>query len=257
MEARNGKDYFQLSLSYYNKSGLRKSSTFFQKCVSVYILYPLMIIFYLMVIYNIRYKHSDIFDIAEVFQSVSVFGNVRLITVCYLYIHFIFQLVFRKTLLIIHGSLLEEIIEDHSHFWTYDLFGKASGNRLRKTMDLCVSIIKLFIIGGVITASIYWTAPFYIKNYSLPHACWIPGNNFVATVILYILESIFYIEVVVIIVAFDGFYLLMCFNLKIQFILLCKAVNSIQLGVNATKADEEVCWVKLKQYNHYHKFLLK
>jgi hypothetical protein len=257
MEARNGKDYFQLSLSYYNKSGLRKSSTFFQKCVSVYMLYPLMIIFYLMVIYNIRYKHSDIFDIAEVFQSVSVFGNVRLITVCYLYIHFIFQLVFRKTLLIIHGSLLEEIIEDHSHFWSYDLFGKVSGNRLRKTMDLCVSIIKLFIIGGVITASIYWTAPFYIKNYSLPHACWIPGNNFVATIILYILESIFYIEVVVIIVAFDGFYLLMCFNLKIQFILLCKAVKSIQLGVNATKADEEVCWMKLKQYNHYHKFLLK
>jgi hypothetical protein len=76
METRNWKDYFQLSLSYYNKSGLRKSSTFFQKCVSVYILYPLIIIFYLMVIYNIRYKHSDIFDIAEVFQSVSVFGNV-------------------------------------------------------------------------------------------------------------------------------------------------------------------------------------
>jgi hypothetical protein len=128
--------------------------------------------------------------------------------VIYTYLHFIFQLVFRKTLLIIHGSLLEEIIEDHSHFWTYDLFGKAFGDRLRKTMDLCVSIIKLFIIGGVIAGLIYWTAPFYIKKYSLPHACWIPGNNSVATIILYILESIFYIEINVIIVAFDGLYLL-------------------------------------------------
>jgi hypothetical protein len=177
--------------------------------------------------------------------------------VIYTYLHFIFQLVFRKTLLIIHGSLLEEIIEDHSHFWTYDLFGKAFGDRLRKTMDLCVSIIKLFIIGGVIAGLIYWTAPFYIKKYSLPHACWIPGNNSVATIILYILESIFYIEINVIIVAFDGLYLLMCFNLKLQFVLLCKAVNSIKLGTNATKVNEEMCWGKLKHYNHYHKFLLK
>ncbi|KAH0808349.1 hypothetical protein GEV33_014442 [Tenebrio molitor] len=77
-----------------------------------------------------------------------------------------------------------------------------------------------------------------------------------AGVILYGLETIFYIETVFVIVVFDGFYLLMCCNLKIQFALLCEAVRLIQLGTNTTRAREEICWKKLKQYSQYHKFLL-
>jgi hypothetical protein len=149
------------------------------------------------------------------------------------------------------------MIEGYSRFWSYDLFGIPSTNKYEKQMAFSLSIIKLFVAGGIISVSIHLIAPYYIEQYLLPHACWIPGNSFIARIILYGLETIFYFEEIVIIVVFDGFYLLMCNNLKIQFALLCKAVRSIQLGANTTKANEEICWRKLKQYSQYHKFLLK
>jgi hypothetical protein len=160
----------------------------------------------------------------------------------------------RKTLLLVHGTSFEEMIQEYSHFWTYDLFGK---NKFEKKMAFCVSIIKLFIVGGTVSCVTHFLIPFFVKGFLLPHACWIPGNNFVARVILYGLEAVFYAETVFIIVVFDGFYLLMCCNLEIQFALLCKAVRSIQFGPNATTAHEETCWKQLKQYSQYHKFLLK
>ncbi|KAJ3632640.1 hypothetical protein MTP99_009634 [Tenebrio molitor] len=240
MAVQNGKNYFQLCFCFYNLTGLRKSSTFLQKFVSMCILYPLLMIFYFMVIFNLRYKHSDIFDFAEVFNSLFAFG----------------YLICRKTLLLVHGSLFEEMIEEYSQFWTYDLFGTSAKYSCEKNMALSLSAIKLFLIGGAVSSVVHFTAPFYIEEYSLPHACWIPGNSFAARISLYTLETIFYIEIVVIVVAFDGFYLLMCSNLKIQFALLCKAVRSIQLGTNNNKVHEEVCWKNLKEFCEYHVFLL-
>jgi hypothetical protein len=81
MAAKNGINYFQLSFDFYNRSGLRKSSPFLQKCVSIYMLYVSLIIFYFMVIFNLRYKHSDIFDFADVFNSLFAFGNVLILSV--------------------------------------------------------------------------------------------------------------------------------------------------------------------------------
>jgi hypothetical protein len=148
------------------------------------------------------------------------------------------------------------MIEEYSQFWTYDLFGTSAKYSCEKNMALSLSAIKLFLIGGAVSSVVHFTAPFYIEEYSLPHACWIPGNSFAARISLYTLETIFYIEIVVIVVAFDGFYLLMCSNLKIQFALLCKAVRSIQLGTNNNKVHEEVCWKNLKEFCEYHVFLL-
>jgi hypothetical protein len=86
MASKNGRNYFQLSFDFYDRSGLRRSSTFLQKCVSLYILYPLLLILHFMVIFNFRYKHNDIFDFAEVFTSISAFGNVQgLITTSFIY----------------------------------------------------------------------------------------------------------------------------------------------------------------------------
>jgi hypothetical protein len=177
---------------------------------------------------------------------------------CFIYLltHVIFQLICRKTLLLVHGSLFEEMIEEYSQFWTYDLFGTSAKYSCEKNIALSLSAIKLFLIGGAVSSVVHFTAPFYIEEYSLPHACWIPGNSFAARISLYTLETIFYIEIVVIVVAFDGFYLLMCSNLKIQFALLCKAVRSIQLGTNNNKVHEEVCWKNLKEFCEYHVFLL-
>jgi hypothetical protein len=53
----------------YTLSGLRKSSSFLQKYVPFYVLYPLVIIFYFMVMYNFRYKYNNFFEMAEGFIS--------------------------------------------------------------------------------------------------------------------------------------------------------------------------------------------
>jgi hypothetical protein len=171
--------------------------------------------------------------------------------------HFIFQLVIRKTLILKHGSLWEEIFEERSRFWRYDLFGHSAGEKFRKIMDVSVSIIKMFWGSGFVSIAVHLVTPFFVQRMLLPHPCWIPGNNFVLRVILYTLEVIFDMESLFLVGVFDGFYLLMCMNLKIQFSLLSKAVHTIHIGTNPTKAHEEICWKKLKQYNRYHQFLLK
>ncbi|KAJ3632642.1 hypothetical protein MTP99_009636 [Tenebrio molitor] len=234
-------DYFQFIFDWYSRTGLRRSSTFFYKLVSLYILFPVLLIFYFMVIFNLHYNHNDIFDFAEIFSSISAFGN----------------LVMRKTLILKYGSLWEEIFEEHSLFWTYDLFGNDAGDQFRKIMDFSISIIKMFWGGGLVSTLVHLLTPYFDKTLLLPHPCWIPRNNFVLRVIIYALEGIFYTEVIFLIGVFDGFYLLMCSNLKIQFSLLSKAVHSVQLGTNPTKSHEEVCWKKLKEYSQYHKFLLR
>jgi hypothetical protein len=124
-------------------------------------------------------------------------------------------------------------------------------------MNLSVSIIIMFWGGGFVSVLIHLATPFFDKELLLPHPCWIPGNNFVMRVILYAFEIVFYLEALFLVGVFDGFYLLMCMNLKIQFSLLSKAVHTIQLGTNPTKAHEEICWTRLKACSQYHKFLLK
>jgi hypothetical protein len=130
--------------------------------------------------------------------------------------------------MLVHGSSWEEIFEDRSQFWPYDLLGQFVGDKFRKIMDFSVLIVKMF---------------------------WIRRNNIVMKVCT--LENIFYMELLFPVGVFDGFYLLMCMNLKIQFALLSKAVHSMQLGTSPTRTHEEVCLQKLKQYIRYHQFLLK
>jgi hypothetical protein len=139
-------DYFQFTIKCYDSSGLRGRSTFLQKCVSVYILYPLLIVLYLMVIINFRYKHNSIFEIAEVFSSVACFGHVILQPQNHKYIFqiicFIWLLLVRKTAIIAYGPLFEDLYRKRFYLWKYDLFGKIKGNQYRKRMATCVSLIK-------------------------------------------------------------------------------------------------------------------
>ena len=72
-------EHLQFIITYYSRSGLRSSSGFIQKFISVYVLYPLFLIFYTLVILNFRYKHDTIFDFVEIFSSVSSFANVSII----------------------------------------------------------------------------------------------------------------------------------------------------------------------------------
>ncbi|EFA04733.1 uncharacterized protein LOC103314627 [Tribolium castaneum] len=236
MSEKNQQDYFKIPDKCYNWSGVRVSSNALTKFVSLYILYPLMLILYFMIIYNIRFK-KNISDITEVFISISTFTIIT----------------FRKTLLIRNGSIYEDILKKQSHYWKYYMFGKPTEMKLRKSMEFCVMVIKFLIAsttGSIIFHSII--SPIIEGKIVLPQPCWVPNNDPVANDIIFALENIFYMEGTNYLVVFDGLYLLMTANLKTQMILLRKAVASINF-----REDEKTTWAKLKEYCEYHKFLLR
>jgi hypothetical protein len=211
-----------------------------------------------MVIINFRYKHNSIFEIAEVFSSVACFGHVILQPQNHKYIFqiicFIWQLLVRKTAIIVYGSLFEDLYRKRFYFWKYDLFGKIKGNQYRKRMATCVSLIKFIWGVGAFSIAVHSGAPIFVENLPLSHACWIPGDNFVIQVILHVLETVFYFETTLLVGVFDEFYLLICTELKIQFELLSKTIKSINIGTEFSRMHEDMCWRKLKRCSKYHMY---
>ncbi|XP_044267779.1 uncharacterized protein LOC123013370 [Tribolium madens] len=230
------RNYFQMCLTCYNLSGLRPSSKLFLKIISQYILYPLKLVLFVMMIYNIRFKHNNITEITEVFIAVCTFAYIIL----------------RKTILIKNSYLYEDLIEEQSRFWKYDLFGKLTESKLRKNMQFCESLIKLIVISGCISATVHSISPLFVKDLELPQACWIPGKNPIAKNIIYVLESVIHVECLNYVAVFDGLYLLTTANLKVQFVLLQKAIECITLK----NGEEKTSWTQLKQCSQYHRYLL-
>ncbi|RZC39274.1 hypothetical protein BDFB_004152, partial [Asbolus verrucosus] len=228
-------DYFQIPLNYYDKLGLRPSCTSYKKYVSIYILYPLLLMLCGLVLFNIRYQNDNIFEMVAVFESLSAFG--------YIFV--------RKTIFMVHGSLFEEIIQERSRFWNYDLFGQNTEKEFRKQMGFCVFLIKSLLIGCCTAITIHVFTPIFVEGYVLPDACFIPGDNNFFIIIIYSLEVLFYVETFFMVGIFDGFFLLMCTDLKIQFKILKKTVRSIRIEKN-----EDKYWIKLKTCCNYHNFLL-
>jgi hypothetical protein len=123
-------------------------------------------------------------------------------------------------------------------------------------MASCVSLVKVLWSIGFFSIAVHSGAPIFVESMVLPHACWIPGNNFIIQVILHVMETIFFFETALLVGMFDEFYLLMCTELKIQFELLSTTVKSIKFGMVFSKDHEEICWRKLTQCTKYHNFLL-
>lgn len=159
----------------------------------------------------------------------------------------------RKTLLFKHRSVYEDIIQKHSNFWPYDLFGTATELKLRKYMRFCVSLIHFFLVSGVSSIVTRCVSPIFAKDILLPEDCWIPGKSTLAKNLIYLLEVCFYIESITYMPLFDGLYLVITGNIKSQFVLLQNALESI----NFKKETEEVSWLKLKEFSQHHKLLLR
>lgn len=124
-------------------------------------------------------------------------------------------------------------------------------------MSFCVALVKFTWITGVVSLTFHSSAPIFVKSMDLPQPCWIPGEIFIFRVIIYILEVIFYIEVVFLLGVFDGFYLMFCSELQVQLQLLCKVISDINIGADASLSHEEMCWQKMKEYSNYHRFLIR
>nr|XP_015835255.1 PREDICTED: uncharacterized protein LOC107397893 isoform X2 [Tribolium castaneum] len=192
---------------------------------------------FVMVHLNVWFKHANIFEITEVFTSICIVASMCI----------------RKTVLIQYGSTFEDVIQKHSQFWDYGLFGTKTESRLRKNMEFCFLLLKCFIISGIASIIVRCFSPLFMKELLLPQDCWIPGNQPVAKKIIYVLQIIFYIESMTYTPLFDGLYIIMTGNLKSQLILLQKAIESIDLK----RQDDETSWRRVKECCQHHKFLLR
>lgn len=152
-----------------------------------------------------------------------------------------------------HGPLFEYILEKHIHYWNYDMFGKTTELKLHQSMKFRVSLLKFIVVNSLVAITLHSISPLFLESQILPQACWIPRNNPIAKNIIYILEITFYLECMFSLLVFDGLYLLMTSNLKSQFVLLQKAVNSIKLNY----VEKKTTLTKLKKYSQYHSFLLR
>lgn len=149
--------------------------------------------------------------------------------------------------------MFEEIIKTHSKFWPYKLFGKPTEARLRNYMQLCVYLIKIFLLCGISSIVTRCVSPIFVKDILLPQDCWIPENSHFAKNVIYIFEIIFYIESITYFPLFDGLYIVITGNIKSQFILLQKALESL----NLKEEKEEISWAKLKNITEHHKLVLR
>ncbi|RZC41244.1 7tm 6 domain containing protein, partial [Asbolus verrucosus] len=238
MDRKN--DNFYFTINCLNKSGLRRSCSSPMKYVSVYVLLPLLLIFYGMVIFNFQYMNNDIVEISQVFDAVATFG----------------QLVVRKLILLLHGDKIEEVIDERSHFLSYDLFGEELGRRYRNRMKFRITVIKFFWTVAFFTSFMFVLTPLFVKDVLLPHTCWIPGNNGILRIVIYNLEIIYYVELTLLIGVFDGIFLFTCLEIQIQFELLKRSIQSINFGLDSGEEYEKFCLVKLKTCSIHHNFLL-
>ncbi|XP_063913227.1 uncharacterized protein LOC135129886 [Zophobas morio] len=230
-------DYFQLVLTFYHFTGLKKSSNSLSRVISLYILYPLLLTVFVMAIINFRYNYHSVSGIVEVFMSATSFGYMVLF----------------KTLLIIFKPIFEDLISQRTSFWKYHLLGTLTEKKCHKRMSLSLSIIKFLLVSEIFSISVHSAAPLFMEKLDLPHPCWIPGNNNKIRIVVYVLQVTFYVEVVFLLIVVIGFFLMMCTELKIQFELLCRMVSSI----NIEETGEKLCWQQLKHCYKYHYFLLR
>ncbi|EFA04731.1 odorant receptor 7a [Tribolium castaneum] len=235
MAFNESQDNFKLCFIAFNLSGLGPSSKPFLKILS-YVLYPWLCLLFVLVCVNIVFKHSNIWDIGEVTSSISI----------------AVMMVVRKTILIKYSSVFAEIIELHSRFWDYGLFGKATETKIRKKVDFFKFILKCYIVSGITATSTRSIVPIFDKNLTMPQDCWIPGNNSIVKHIIYAFQVIFYAESISYFTFFDGFLLIVTANLQAQFILLQKATGSINFETDS----EETAWKKLVKCCEHHKFLI-
>ncbi|KAJ3645161.1 hypothetical protein Zmor_022842 [Zophobas morio] len=220
-------NYFDVIVKVYNAVGLKRSSPFPLKIISQYVLFPLLLALCGMVVINLKYKSQDVFGVVEVFESVASFG----------------QMLIRKLILILYSSKIEKIITERSLFWSYDDLGGDFSSRLNMKKNQVFTRLKLFWLMCCTAVTLLIVTPIFTEEKSLPSSCWMPTDNKLFFTVVYILQSIFFIELILISPPTDGFFLFICTDLEIQLQVLSKTLQNVHIGSNQEKSFQ-----KLKQF---------
>lgn len=124
-------------------------------------------------------------------------------------------------------------------------------------MNFSVSLIKNLWFASTFSLIFHFCTPFFVENAVLPDACWIPNNNQTLTVLIYIFEMLFYVEVIFLLGVFDAFFLCMCTDLKIQFEILIETIRVIKVQIDKKTIKDKKVLKKFKICFKHHCFVLK
>ncbi|EFA12791.2 odorant receptor 152 [Tribolium castaneum] len=228
-------EYLKYCQTYIKGSGLAPDSPPIRKFLAKFFILPCFLIIALS-IYKLRDSNSDIFLVIDVLECVASYT----------------QLTIRKYIIYNHGKLMEEIISDCENLWSFDMFGPELGKNFDQKMRNTWTVVKSLITCGFVTFILMCVSATTSKENPLPFTCWVPNFAF-ATELLFLLQFLLLMELLYDVMAMDGFFLLVCMDIQIQFKMMKKMLHSIQFGVTS----EEESWDKLVELVKQHNKMLK
>lgn len=153
----------------------------------------------------------------------------------------------------VHGNLIKEVIKDREAcFWDYNMFGVEYGGTLQKKMIICTRIIKIVVSGGVVTVILFCLTTIFDENKVVPLICWTPDDKLL-TGLIYAIEVLVMLEIMYVLLSLDNFYLLICTDLRIQFILLQDMIKTVKFG----EGSNQKALTKIIRCTQHHEFLLR
>jgi hypothetical protein len=150
---------------------------------------------------------------------------------------------------IVHKRVIQEVFELRKNFWKYETFGEEHGNYLRHKMIMAKRAMQTMV--GLVTMIVcLCLSTITNKERSLPLESWTPENESIKCV-FYTMQVISMAEVLYFVGTVDSFYVLMCTDIKIQFLLLKEKLRSLR-----SKAPID-CLNGLKTCIKHHNLLLR
>jgi hypothetical protein len=132
------------------------------------------------------------------------------------------------------------------------MFGVEYGGTLQKKMIICTRIIKIVVSGGVVTVILFCLTTIFDEKKVVPLICWTPDDKLL-TGLIYAIEVLVMLEIMYVLLSIDSFYLLICTDLRIQFILLQDMIKTVKFG----EGSNQKALTKIIQCTQHHEFLLR
>ncbi|XP_068907035.1 odorant receptor 43a-like [Tenebrio molitor] len=231
------RNYLDFPVGFLEGSGLSSTSRLYRKFISICIFLPITFFLVYLVVRKFWDEKRDILLIAEVFESLTTCAH----------------LLSRKYVMFVHGNLIKEVIKDREAcFWDYNMFGVEYGGTLQKKMIICTRIIKIVVSGGVVTVILFCLTTIFDEKKVVPLICWTPDDKLL-TGLIYAIEVLVMLEIMYVLLSIDSFYLLICTDLRIQFILLQDMIKTVKFG----EGSNQKALTKIIQCTQHHEFLLR
>ncbi|XP_063904937.1 odorant receptor 98a-like [Zophobas morio] len=209
------KNYLSFPIGFIEGSGLSSTSKLYRKILSLGVFLPMTFVLLYLIIRKFREEKRDVLMIAEVFEAITTCAH----------------LLQRKYVMFMHRKLIKEVNKDRDeNFWKYDLISTEMGLSFERQMIILFDRSKV-----------------------VPLMCWTPEDNKLLTAVIYIMQVLIMLEIMWALLSLDSFYLLMCTDLRIQFLLLQKTIQSVKLG----EGSDTKGLVKIIDCTKHHKFLLR